>query len=80
MFSVYPNPAFDEVNLVLNQKDPNYALKVYDVSGKLVYNTTIKNGEFNAIYTLKLHDFVDGTYIIEMNNANESFKQKIIIQ
>lgn len=79
MFNVYPNPAEDEINLILNDPSQAYDLTVYNVSGQIIYTTSLSS-LFNSIYTLKLNDFAKGTYIVEIQSATDSFKQKFIKQ
>jgi hypothetical protein len=80
--SFYPNPVADQLYMML-ETDHNMGatqLTVMDITGRLVYNTSvqIKNG-LNA-YRVPTTNFVNGNYIITLTNGNWKTSQKIIVQ
>jgi hypothetical protein len=68
---VYPNPFHDEIN-VRNAKI--IAFEMYDMSGKLVLNGSVKNGK---IQTLNLQN---GIYLLKIINANGKTAVKKILK
>ncbi len=64
VWSIYPNPAANEINIAAA---PYATLYVFDVSGKLVLNTEAGNGKVdvsaleNGIYTVQLVNASDNT-------------------
>jgi hypothetical protein len=76
---VSPNPTSGIINLScqgINEQEAT--ITISDVSGKVVYKEKdiIKNGD-NKLNLSSLHS---GSYIININNENISFKTKIIVQ
>lgn len=75
-FSVYPNPASDQV--MVEAAQGSYELSVYDILGSLIYRTII-DGRTN----LEVANWQKGLYTIElkeMDNLENSMIQKLIIQ
>ncbi|GGP02034.1 hypothetical protein GCM10010992_04800 [Cloacibacterium rupense] len=69
LFTLSPNPAKDQVTFTrLNQ---NTEIKIYDLTGKLIYNTQVKGNT----YTLDTSSFKNGVYLVK---ANEQTSKLII--
>jgi len=73
MFTLYPNPAGNEVTVSLNADSAS--LTIYDVSGKTVLSNTLAAGS-NSINTSSLQA---GLYIVAIEHNNGSSKQKLLI-
>lgn len=71
--SVYPNPAFDNVTVKTNQ--PITSIKVLNLMGELVYNST-GNMKMEAI--IPLHNFAKGVYSIIIESKNKTVAKKVI--
>ena len=71
--SVYPNPS----NGIINIKSSADVLdiNVFDISGKIVYNTTL-----NGNHRIDLSELDNGSYIIELRNSTGVYKETITIQ
>lgn len=72
---ISPNPASD--NISINQIPFNSKIKIYDVSGKMIYNSVSKD---NVIETINTSDFSNGIYTIRIENNSEIINKKFIIQ
>ncbi|QTY26935.1 T9SS type A sorting domain-containing protein [Flavobacterium sp. CS20] len=80
-FSLYPNPSKDGMFSIKTQglNSDNVQVKVYNLSGQEVLNQGFKtqpNGEVNINASI----LSTGVYLVELIQANQSFKSKIIIQ
>ena len=81
MFSVYPNPAKDEIHfLIANQFNKNIQCTITDVLGKLVYNETLNINE--TFYKTAIHTSIlnNGCYFVTLKGNNINETKKILIQ
>lgn len=78
-FSIIPQPANDEIKIVLNDKSTNYAsYSIYDLQGKLVLSNQIDNHDKIIVNTANLGI---GMYVIRLVGINnQSISQKLLIQ
>lgn len=79
---VYPNPAVDYINIQFDSEiehanSAQYEINIYDLSGKLIYESVIDISSFNKI--VNISNFTAGTYIIKIQNNKHSFIEKLII-
>ncbi|ESU22879.1 Por secretion system C-terminal sorting domain-containing protein [Flavobacterium enshiense DK69] len=71
-FSMYPNPA-DEI--VFFDKLPADAVKIYDMSGRLVKSIILSKEK-----SVEVSDLFDGIYMVEIISGNHKEIKKIIIK
>ncbi len=72
-FSLYPNPAKQNLNITANNSVVFKSAQVYDLNGKLILISEIKNGSI-AVETLKI-----GTYLILLKDEKgKGYSQKFI--
>lgn len=81
MFSVYPNPAKDEIHfLIANQSHKNIQCTITDVLGKMVYSEELNIDDAfykTTIHTSALHN---GCYFVTLKGNNLNETKKILIQ
>lgn len=76
-FTLYPNPAYDLVNLsIVNSNDDIINLNIYNAFGLLVKSETIKS-DHNQINT---GDLSNGIYYVAIKLTDRLLCQKLIIQ
>ena len=76
---ISPNPGSGIYNLSLeNLNSENIILKVYDISGKLIYINEYKNPGDNFETTLNLSLFADGIYHVNLKTENTIFHRVLI--
>ncbi len=69
---VYPNPATNKVNVILNQKIiSSYTITVYDINGKTLYQSQNQYGNVE----IDVSSFPKGMYIINVNSPQTSFSK-----
>jgi len=74
---LYPNPAFDIINLEINNTNVEiFTLNIYNIMGLLVRNQIISKNDKN-IY---VGNFNNGIYIIELKSNDLVINHKLIIQ
>ena len=69
--NIYPNPATD--NIYISNLIKNAILKIYDINGKLVLETSVSNKEYINISTL-----AKGMYQIKFEGKDWSETRKLI--
>lgn len=75
-FTISPNPSTGTVTVSTKEIAIGSMLDIYDISGKKLFS-----GKTNAEVTiLDLSDFNTGIYIIEINDGDKSFHQKLILK
>jgi hypothetical protein len=77
-FSVFPNPTGGLVNINYSKNENDINLKVINVLGALVYNTTLKSTAISE--TLDLRHLKPGAYFIILQGQNGTETKKIIVQ
>lgn len=78
MFSIYPNPASDVVNILwADATEKDATISITDISGKQVVNTTVKT---NGVTTIDVSQLQTGFYMMKVTNGNNSHTQKLILQ
>lgn len=80
-YSIYPNPAQNNVNVVIDTKESSIAtITIYDFSGKIVSNATIKlNAGLNA-YQVPVSYLATGNYILSVKGNAVALTEKITIK
>ena len=74
--SVYPNPASEKVNVVIDKLDPTTQIKLIDNLGKVVYE--IK--PTSEISIIDLNSFSKGIYILIISTEKNTINKKLIKQ
>ncbi|MEN9522574.1 MAG: hypothetical protein RL065_951, partial [Bacteroidota bacterium] len=70
-FSVYPNPAKDELNFNLNDEKVN-SIKITSIDGKLNFQTT------SALNEININNLSTGIYFVEVQTNNNIFRTKFL--
>jgi len=73
---VYPNPGKGKINIDIS-KAGMYAVKLYSIDGKLLYEKIVKGLETETL----THKLPKGEYVlIILNNEGNSFNKKILVE
>jgi hypothetical protein len=70
---IYPNPAFDFVNIKLTNDEYKAEIKLYNLSGQMIYEKKIKQNE-----RLNLSNLNPGAYIYYLIENNKNSTGKLI--
>ena len=74
-FSIYPNPNVGDISIKFNDTVANASLKIYDASGKMVYNLEkIQSTE------IQVSDLQAGMYVVKINNNGREHKTKLVVK
>lgn len=74
-FLIYPNPAKDIVCIEFENKNSDYTIEIYDMSGRLV--TQKHNCNYQNF--LNIENLTNGLYIVKIIYENYSYQNKLII-
>lgn len=77
----YPNPASDELNIVLHSTENITAsLSIANIMGQVVYseNAVVQTGSNN--YSLNVSNLVSGLYFVTFQTAHGTSTQKFIVK
>jgi alkaline phosphatase D len=80
ILGIFPNPFDVEIVIQYYQfSDENISLKLYDLSGKLIFNERINDQAEGLKYArLKTSTLAKGSYVLEINNGNHSYVKKLV--
>lgn len=70
--TVYPNPAKDAFNILINNfTNPNAAIRLYDAVGKLVYSLDRNLYNGNDFISIPAQQFASGQYILQVADGSK---------
>lgn len=72
--SVYPNPAYNSVEIKFNESDFGSIFTIFDINGKIIKTHIINQ---NSI-TLNKSEFLSGMYFIQISNENNIQTHKLV--
>ena len=78
MFEVYPNPAQNHINVLYNATD-DVTIRIFNISGKTVYNRKIIAPGFNNV-VVDISSLQLGLYVITIETTNAVSQRKFIKQ
>lgn len=83
VFSIFPNPTSDKINIQFNQLESLNAVEVdvYSLTGQLVYTTYLGELVAGQIISIDLHDKIisKGEYIVVVRSNNDIISSEPII-
>jgi hypothetical protein len=74
-FSVSPNPARDYITINTGMSVRNFALKISEINGSIIYQTTSENSNT----TFNTSGLSKGVYVVEISNGNAVSRKKLVI-
>ncbi len=75
-FQVIPNPATDLINILLPIVDGTQTLKIFDITGKLVYNNEYSN---TSNIEVNVSELKKGIYFLKIENETNTYNKKVVI-
>lgn len=74
--SISPNPSNGLFNINLNDKTVNTTIKVMDMNGRIVYNSTLDAMQ----HTIDLTSEPKGIYLVNINSVDVNINKRIIVR
>lgn len=79
VFTIYPNPAKDVVNLAYNLTDSNATVSIYDVTGRLVHEMALDS--VSGTNELNVSAYPAGVYLVLVKQgAAVVFSSKLVVE
>jgi hypothetical protein len=78
VFNVYPNPCTDKITIQLPASNNNSTVAIRDISGKTIYQETIKPG--SSRFTINVTALANGMYLLEWQSKSGNYLSKFIKQ
>ncbi len=75
-FMVVPNPASNEVKIILPEGMLVAEVRLYDATGRLRRTLTIRERE----HIFKVSDLPDGIYFLKTGVGDEAFQAKLVVR
>lgn len=76
-FYIAPNPSNGYFELSLTNPGLPGKLKVYDLTGRIVYNSEL---DASSVIKLSLNNLSAGTYLVQLTQENQTYCRKIVIE
>ena len=73
-FNVFPNPAYDILNIHI-ENPIEYSFKIIDISGKILVEDTLEQSS-----AIDVSNFKKGIYLVLVSNSKITMSKKVIIQ
>ena len=73
-FTLYPNPAFDDVVYITTRYNDHKTITVYDVFGKVVLRDRISTNSLN------ISRLVPGVYVLQVTEKNKTMTRKLVVK
>ena len=78
---IYPNPAYDELNInITSASDHEYLISLIDLSGKVVLARTEFIPSGTTTVTLQCVTIARGLYILQVSGGGHSVTEKVILK
>jgi hypothetical protein len=80
-FSIYPNPANDNINFILNENNSGLvSIKITDLTGRNVFTGEFNNVQPGQVLTLNSSGFRNGIYLIYLISGDKMGTGKIVVR
>lgn len=74
--AIHPNPANNRITLTLPSDKMVYSASIFDLNGKIVWNSEISNMKE---YEIDISHLTTGAYVVKIVSNHEVYNQKLII-
>jgi hypothetical protein len=72
--SIYPNPSSAKFILELNNPEKYSVLRIYDITGKVIFNDAIKEEKTEV----DLSSFANGIYLLQVSSGEKLISKKLV--
>ncbi|QDO94316.1 T9SS type A sorting domain-containing protein [Formosa sediminum] len=79
-FNIYPNPTSELLNLKISGLDQAIPVRIYDMSGKVLYNNIIESDGSLRHEVLNLSSYPKGFYVLSIIKAGNTITKKIVVK
>ncbi len=79
-FSIYPNPATDNVTVEFEAQNGTYEISIVDLTGRVMTATSLTNVSGAQEVVLPISELASGNYLVNIVKNGVKFTEKIIVQ
>ncbi len=80
-FTIYPNPASGSATLLfLSNKKENVALRIMDVTGRIIFAETVSTSIGGNRFEMNLSGISQGVYLISLQRSEGILQSKLVVQ
>lgn len=79
-FSVYPNPASENISINFSTEESNYTVQLINISGKVVLNNSYSSSTDFKQEKIDISGFSKGIYTLKISSGTAVEVKKIIVQ
>ncbi len=76
--NIFPNPAGQNISVVMPQKLTAFQLKIFDLSGRTVYRHSFHNVTSNKI-SIDVSGFLPGVYTLSLSSEKHRYAEKLVV-
>lgn len=77
VFSLYPNPTSDIINISFNEEVNSGQLQIIDVAGRIYHSEVVSNAQK---LTVDVSNLVQGLYFVQFKSKTQNVQQKVVIR
>ncbi|MBR5029427.1 MAG: T9SS type A sorting domain-containing protein, partial [Bacteroidales bacterium] len=78
--SLYPNPADNEVSVIINSEAGEYSIDIVDMKGRIVKTQVANVTDNTTTVVLDISTLARGTYFAKISNGETKAVRKLIAQ
>ena len=78
--NVFPNPAFDLINVSFEANNSDYMLNITDIAGRTVVSNNYSNLSGTQSIAVPVNELVGGTYLLTVSTEGVSYTQQVVIK
>ena len=76
-FELYPNPANQQLSVIVPERFHTGLLRIFDANGRMVRSVVLNTNQ--SLMQLPLTELTSGVYIVTLSNTQEILHKKLII-
>lgn len=76
---VFPNPAQNQIQVNLSEKNEAFTIKLLSTQGQLMYTEVLKPSEGKTVSNINVADFARGVYILQITSDKGTSCSKIVL-
>jgi hypothetical protein len=77
--SVFPNPAYTQLQININDLNSSYTLKLISVEGKLFFSEASQSQTGNIIRNIDVSTFPRGIYVLQITSQKGTIYRKVVL-
>ena len=80
LFTIYPNPASENLTIGFEATDKNYHISINDLAGRTIVTKQYSNLSGIQEITFPINEIIAGSYLVTVSSEKSSFTQQVLIK